>query len=190
MTKLGMVLVALAALGCGKGEKKGAAAAPTDVAGVNALVPAALKDKFVFEEATITEKRGRSKTIYKLVAPKGWKQEMESFASLKPPTDLGFMTEFKVGTNCDGTCEPKDWAAVVDKQVKQFGDAKLLKDEKGPNRRTVIAEVSSGMTLALVAWWKDGDREYMHCGGTLDKQVKDAAAAFVKACESVSVTEE
>ncbi|MDX2090476.1 MAG: hypothetical protein SFX73_21640 [Kofleriaceae bacterium] len=192
MTRVGFVVVALAAVACGKGDKQGGATAkPADVAGVNALIPAALKDKFVFEETTLVEKRGSRKTLYKVVAPKGWKQEMESLVRLKPPTDMGFMTGFNVGTNCDGTCTPKDWAAVVDKQVKRFDkESKLLKDEKGPNNRTVIAEASSGTTLVLVASWKDGDREYLHCGGTLEKEVKEAAPAFVKACESLTVTEE
>jgi hypothetical protein len=187
MSKLGLVIFSVAAIACGKG-KAGGAAKPIDVPGVNGLVPAALKDNFTFEETKLVEHGGR---VYTVAAPKGWKQEHPDFATLKPPMDLGFMTQFKVGTNCDGMCEPKDWAAVVDKQVKQFSpDRKVLKDETGPNRRAVILEASDGLTLVLVASWKDGDREYSHCGGVLDGKVKDAAAAFAKACESVTVTEE
>ena len=190
MTKLGLVIVSVAAVACGKGDKAGAAATPMDVAGVNALVPADLEDKLVFEETKIPEERGRHKTIYTVAAPKGWKQEMGGFASLKPPTDLGFMTRFEVGTNCDGTCEPKDWDKAIDHVYASYLSGKVIKNDKGPGKRTIVAEASNGDVLVLVAHWKDGDSRYAHCGGTLDAQIKGAAAAFEKACESVIVTEE
>ena len=79
----------------------------------------------------------------------------KAFGKLKPPTDLGFWTEFGAGTNCDGECTAKDWSAIVEKQGKGFGEGKILKDEKGPGKRTIINELTSGDTYVLVAWWKD-----------------------------------
>ena len=90
MMMLCLVLVAA----CGK--KDGGAASestktdgPTfttgtlDVAGANALIPAALKDKIVFEKRAIPIKRGRKATTYTVAAPVGWKQGMDSFGDLK-----------------------------------------------------------------------------------------------------------
>jgi hypothetical protein len=197
MGKLGLVMIAgLAVVGCGKQDDKGgggAAAKPVDVAAVNALVPASLKDKLVFEQQTIVEERGHSKTTYTVAAPKGWKQEMKSFAKLEAPDDLGFMTSFDVGTNCDGECQPKDWASTVDKVYSSYLKSKVIKDQKSANARTIIAS-SDTTTLVVVATWREGDKSYSHCGGTLDndkiKDVKEVALAFEKACESVSVSEE
>src|SRR5688572_31025391 len=117
MKKLSLLLVVVAA--CSKGDKASAPpAAAIDVAAVNALVPAELKDKLVFEKRDIIEERGkRSKVTYTMAAPKDWEQDMKMFASLKPKSDssLGFMTSLKVGSNCDGACEPKDWAKTSEK---------------------------------------------------------------------------
>jgi hypothetical protein len=192
MTKLGLVFVALTTVACGKGDKKasGTAAKPVDVAAVNALVPASLKDKLVFEEQKVVEDRGRRKTTYTVAAPKGWTQEQKSFATLRPPAELGRMTEFSVGTNCDGACEPKDWAATVEKAYSNQLSGKVLKDEKAPGQRTIITEMNGGAVFVVRAWWTDGDKRYSHCGGYLDEQLKDAAAAIEKACESITVTEE
>ncbi len=191
MNKLGLVLICVAAVACG-GKKKaggGGEAKPLDVAAVNALVPASLKDKVTFEKREIVEKRGRSKTTYTVAAPKGWKQEMDSFANLKPDKDMGFMTKFDVGSNCDGECVSKDWAATVEKVYASYLKGKVIKDVKGASSRTIIAE-SGDMTIVVVASWEDGAKEYSSCGATLEKEVKDLALAVEKACESVTVSED
>jgi hypothetical protein len=191
MTKLGLVLISVAALtACGGKKTGGANAKPLDVAGVNALVPAAFKDKIVFEKREIVEKRGsHSKRTYTVAAPKGWKQDMDSFASLKPDKDMGFMTSFKVGTNCDGECKPKDWAATVEHVYESYLKGKPIKDVKTATSRTIIAE-SGDLTAVVIATWEDGAKEYNDCGATLEKDVKELAPAFEKACESVSVSED
>lgn len=191
MSKVGFVVISVAALAaCGSKKKGGGDAKPIDVAAVNALVPAALKDKVVFEQRDIVEKRGKSGTKYTVAAPKGWKQNMESFASLKPDKDgMGFMTKFDVGTNCDGECTSKDWAATVEKVYGNYLKGTVTKDVKGTNSRTIVAK-SGEMTLVVRAWWADGDKEYFHCGATLEPEVAELAAAVEKACESVTVTED
>ncbi len=204
MSKVMILASALALVACGKkdggGDKGGGdkpAAANVDVAGVNALVPAALKDKLVFEKRDIPDESSKKPVTWTLAAPKGWEQKMKMFAKVRPPdgSNLGFMTEFGVSSNCDGSCEPKDWAAAADKvnfaQFKTNG-SKIEKDEKGANDRTLIASVEDDPThkkhYVVYAWWKTGDKKYYYCSATLDNEVYDAAPAFEKACKAVSVS--
>jgi hypothetical protein len=188
MKHLGFLLLAVAAVGCGK--KGGDAAKPLDVAGVNALVPASLKDKLVFEERKIEEERGKRTMVYTVAAPKGWGPGFKGFAQLKPDDKNhdSFMTKFNVGTNCDGACEPKDWSATVGKVYDSYLKGKVIKDEKGKNSRTIIAE-SGEQTIVVVATWDDGASKYKSCDATLDKAWAEAAPAFEKACQVVNISE-
>jgi hypothetical protein len=189
MTKLALLVIATSLVACGSKKKGGGDDKPIDVAAVNALVPASLKDKVVFEQRDIIEKRGKHGTKYTVAAPKGWKQDMESFANLKPDKDgMGFMTKFEVGTNCDGECTAKDWAATVEKVYASYLKG-ATKDVKGTNSRTIVG-TSGDMTLVVRAWWSEGDKEYFHCGATLEKEVAELAAAVEKACESITVSED
>ncbi|HEY5924490.1 MAG TPA: hypothetical protein VIV11_22585 [Kofleriaceae bacterium] len=189
MKKLMLLVVAAA---CSKSGSAPAPAAKLDVSGVNALVPAELKDKLAFEQRDIIEERGkRSKTTYTLAAPKGWEQDMKSFASVKPPSepDLGFMTSFKVGSNCDGVCESKDWAKVSEKaSFAQFrGEGwKIVKDESNKTSHLMVAQMDDSVYVTY-AWWADGARKYYTCSAHLEKEVAAAADAFAKACQAVTV---
>ena len=201
MTRNRLVLVLVLVLAaCGKkGDDKAggskAEAPKIDVAAVNALVPAALKDKLAFEQRTLTEEGGHHPPTYTLAAPKGWEQRMKMMATLRPPdsANLGFMTELDVSTNCDGDCVPKDWAAAADHaNFKQFASngTKIEKDEKGKSDRTLVASSADGKKYVVYAWWQDGAKNYHYCSATLDKEAADAAPAFEKACKAVGVTGE
>jgi hypothetical protein len=142
---------------CGKKKSDAAASAPSitkaDADAVNAAVPADLKAKVVFDVQTIEDKLGRHTTKYTLVAPTGWKKgfmpgELEPQKTGWPEdkdiydNQLG-RTRIEVGSNCDGACEPKDWAAVVDKvYFSQYTSGKVhgkvLKDVKGKNDRLLV----------------------------------------------------
>ena len=189
MKKLSLLLIVAAA--CGKSETKSAApaAAPIDVAGVNALVPAELKDKLVFEQRDILEERGKSTATYTMAAPKDWEQDGKMFASLKPKSDanLGFFTKVSVGSNCDGTCEPKDWAKTSEKvNFSQFRNGwTIKKDEQTKTNHLLIAEKDDRVEVSY-AWWTDGARKYFTCSASLEGEVKAAADAFAKACQAVS----
>jgi len=197
MNKLGIIVFGLGvigAIGCGKkgSEAKGTGLA-IDAAAVNSLVPAPLKDKLVFEKRDIVLKRGRSNTTYTLAAPKGWEQRMESFGSLDAPKDsgMGFFTKFSVGSNCDGQCKPKAWEEIADKvNFAPLAKGKVLKDVKGKGTRLMIAEGDGGMktTEVVFAWWTDGADSYHTCQATLDEAIKDAAPAFEKACQAITVS--
>jgi len=197
MNKLAIIALGLGmVIGCGKkggGEAKGTGIA-IDAAAVNSLVPAALKDKLVFEKRDIVLERGRSNTTYTLAAPKGWEQGMKSFGSLDAPKDsgMGFFTKFSVGSNCDGQCKPKEWEKIADKvNFEPLSKKKVLKDVKGKGNRLMVAEGDGGgmdTTEVVFAWWTDGADSYHTCQATLDKEIKDAAPAFEKACQAVTVT--
>ena len=98
-------------------------------------------------EARVRQDRHRrgarqATVTYTMAAPKGWASQMKGFASLHPADDanLGFFTELSVGSNCDGTCEPKEWGPVADKvNFKQFAADKVIKNETTPNSRLLIA---------------------------------------------------
>ena len=186
------LLLSMSLLACGKSDKaaESKAAAPAiDLAGVNALVPADLKAKLVFDKTDIVEERGRHNITYTMAAPKGWAPHMKGFASLKGGDDLGFFTSLDVGSNCDGSCEPKDWAKIADKvNFAQFDKDKVIKNEAKPGSRLLIAERDGKTTFVVYAWWTEGAKRYNTCTATLDEPVKTAGDAFAKACQSVGVS--
>ena len=197
MTRLSYLALGIALAACGKGDKDKAAggdkAAPAkdvaiDVAGVNALVPDALKPKLVFEKRSITLEQGKHSPTFTLAAPKDWNQRSKMFGALEPASG-GFGTEFKIGPNCDGACEPKDWAAIADMvHFAPRAKAKIIKEDKATKgRRTLIAEEGDA-THVIVVWWTEGASEYISCTAKLASELKDAAPAFEKACQAVGQT--
>ena len=191
--------LALLVLVAACGGSKTPPAAKIDVAGVNALVPAALQGKLVFEEKSVEEERGRnSKTVYTMAAPKTWTSDdkMTMFAKFRPPSEDGFgnFTEISLGSNCDGRCEEKDWAKVSEKvDFAQFRDKKIVKDEAGKTSHLMVVE-DGDTTRVIYAWWVDGGDHYFKCRATLSKGFGDdapdpraAAPAFEKACQAVNI---
>jgi len=194
---------------CGK---KGDSSAPAvsitqaDVDAVNALVPAELKDKVQFEVGKIVDDFGKHPKTYTLVAPKGWKKGFMP-GSLEPTSSLSD-TSIKVGDSCDGSCQPKDWAAATDKvYYKQYtsGQAtgKVLKDDKQKLGRTFVFQlepkqeqqgtttVTSGVKgiKIITTWWQEGGSRYYACDVSLGESAMGLEAAFEKACSKVSVSE-
>ncbi|MBA3464303.1 MAG: hypothetical protein H0T46_30400 [Deltaproteobacteria bacterium] len=191
-----MKVIALALLlftaGCKKdGTGEQGTGIPVDVAGVNALVPAALKDKLVFEQRELVDDFGSKTTKFTLAAPKGWKHEERAVGVQldSPGTALGFGTEMKLGKDCDGLCESKNWAEVFDKRVKGM-DGKVQKDVKGATNRLVITESLFGgstKTELVFAWWGEDQPQYWTCTVRLDDEAKAALPAFEKACQGVGL---
>jgi hypothetical protein len=188
------LLLSLSLLACGKSDKAAdskAAAPAIDVAGVNALVPADLKAKLVFDKTDLVEEHAHRNVTYTMAAPKGWASKMKGFVSLKGSDDLGFFTSLEVGSNCDGSCQPKDWAKVADKvNFAQFDKDKVIKNEVKPGSRLLIAERDGKTTFVVYAWWTEGAKQYNTCTATLDEPVKTAGDAFAKACQAVGVAGE
>jgi hypothetical protein len=209
-----LILVALVVAACGKKGGGGAdSITKADADAVNALVPADMKGKVEFEVATIEDGHGRHPTKYSVVGPKGWKKGFMP-GSLEPADSDNFGSKtlgkstFKVGSNCDGSCEKKDWAAVVDKvYYKQFTGGqvkgKVIKDDKLPTSRTLVFQTepeshdqgngvvaTSGIKQIQIirTWWTDGASKHYVCEAELGELSFGLAAAFEKACSKVSVS--
>jgi len=142
-TKL-LLLVMMAACGKKGADKAAASVTKADADAANAAVPAELKSKIEFEVRTLDDGMKHHPTKYTYVAPKQWKKGFMP-GSFEPNDgdNMGFGTSVDVGTNCDGSCEPKDWAKVADKvNFSQYtsGQAtgKIVKDEKGKNDRLMV----------------------------------------------------
>lgn len=186
---VGVALVAaLAALGCDK-KKDGAAGPDPDAelksveakaAELQAKVPAELRSKLELKASFMERKKGI------MVAPSGWSESKVIPGMFEGPDGLGTGTRYSVGTNCDGMCEPKDWAAVVEKvdfgQFKRDG-FKVLRDEKGDGVRLMVVEHDGGIEVRW-ATWKEGARVYFHCSATLKDEAKKAVDAIAGACQA------
>jgi hypothetical protein len=175
--------------GSGGGTSSAAALPPNAVADANAKVPAELKDKLTFAEGVESD---RSHKLL-VVRPVGWEASKVIPGSYKPTdaSGLGFMTSFSIGTNCDGTCEPKDWAATADKvEFKQLTSGerfKVEKDEKSPTSRLVVAAHADGSKVVTMAVWINGSIAYAYCRAQLEKAAAPAAAAFEQACRALTI---
>lgn len=157
----------------------------TAVADANAAIPDALKTKLKFVEGAHEDRKLKAPAVL----PEGWKTGGVIPGSYKPDdnADLGFMTKYELGTNCDGACEAKDWAAVSENvEFAQFKGAQftVTKDEKTPGFRILIATTKDGTAYIRSAFWKAGANRYFTCGATLDPKIAAAAPAFEKACRA------
>jgi hypothetical protein len=142
-----------------------------------------------------------------MVVPKGWKKGFMP-GELEPADADNFgsktfgKTTLRIGTNCDGTCEKKDWAATADKAT--FGPiltgmkGKAVKDEKAGdgNGRLVVFETERDpnspfgdkdvAVYVVRAWWTKDSTKYWTCHAELGVPAKGLAAAFEKVCAKVS----
>lgn len=186
-TILSLSVLLLAASACGKksdggggGGERGGGGGAADPTAANATVPADLKGKLEFVPAR-DERHGVA-----YVTPKGWTEGVIP-GTVKPPDDanLGFMTRYAVGTNCDGMCEPKDWVTVVDKVefAQLAGAGKVVSDDKADGHRMMIVDLGDRKEVVM-AWWKQGARHYVSCRASLDKEAVSALAAFGAACHA------
>jgi hypothetical protein len=189
MITIAMLYACLGACGKDGGNAADGEATPPDpgahaaeVQAVQAKVPDGMAVTF---EAVIGEK-----DRHLAIQPKGWETGVIP-GRVKPPagSDLGFMTAFSTGSNCDGECTAKDWASVADSvEFAQFtkGGATLDKDEKLPDGRLVVVSGDARVDIVL-ARWKEGASRYYVCRATLDRELISAAPAFEEACRRMKV---
>jgi len=192
-----VVALGLATAGCGKGEAptSGGAADPSGAAGsadpkAHEAAIKAVQDKVPAGLDLVFEAVVGDKDRHVAVQPKGWETGVIP-GRVKPPagSPLGFLTAFSTGSNCDGSCEPKDWAKVADGvEFAQFkgGGWTIDKDEALPDGRLLVARQEGRVDIALARWKADASR-YFVCRATLDKEVIGAAAAFEEACRQMVV---
>jgi hypothetical protein len=190
------LLAPLGATGCDKKEDSEPAKAtkvrankpaPVDVSAIRSAVPKALAGRLDFEPAELPEENVSA------IVPKGWTPSRVIPGRYRPTKDanLGFMTSYKVGSNCDGACEPKEWKSIANKvefdRLLSKGGFKAVKDEALTNGRLVVARGSS-TTVVAAAWWKKGANRYYFCRASLDKPADTAVAAFEQACRNTKIT--
>lgn len=194
ITTFTLALSLTAAIGCSKDDETpgGASAAKpaenqparVDLAAINAAAPKELD--LTFESRSIEDE-------LTAIVPVGWEAGRVFPGNLTPPSGskLGFFTRFKVGSNCDGACEPKEWAPIVDKvEFERFSadGAEVLTDEKADGHRLVIGKADDRLMI-VAAWWKQDASRYFYCRAELDDEALPAKAAFEQACRGMRVTQ-
>jgi hypothetical protein len=155
---------------------------------VNKLVPPELRDRLKF-----VAKSGKGDHTVSLV-PEGWGAGVIPGSFEPSDKEVGSTSSFRVGSNCDGMCKPKDWASIVEKVeyegVKSGGIVK--KDEKKPDSRTIVVEGEWGgkrRVLVVVARWNEKASRYFACRVDVDGAYADAADAFEEACRGFVVVD-
>ena len=192
-----LVFVMIVAAACGKkdgdkgggGDKK-SGGGTVDPGPANAAIPAAWKGKIEFEAATIADDFDKDGGV-KAVVPKGWAGGKGIKAMREPPQGggFGFMTHIWAGSGCGGECKERPAAELEKEANKSFFDTllahtpppKVIKDEKTPGHRLLVAEEDSKITISS-AWWTDGGKRFQFCTVDLDKEAKDLEPAFEAAC--------
>lgn len=187
----------LALMACGKGEAPtsptaDAAAGPAGAVDPKAQEAAvkAVQDKVPAGVDLVFEAVVGEKERHVAVQPRGWEPGVIP-GRVKPPagSPLGFLTAFSTGSNCDGSCESKDWAKVAESvEFAQFkgGGWTIDRDEALPDGRLLVARQEGRVDIALARWKPDASR-YFVCRTTLDKELVGAAAAFEEACRQMVV---
>ncbi len=207
-----LVIASLAALGCNafrdasenSNSAAGSASAVTSAATVpvldsaaaaNAKLPKALQGKLRFELKKV-QSRNKEVTSYGAV-PSGWPSKKDKgfpnwFEPPKEP-DLGFVTNFQVGYNCDGLCVEKDWPALITERFNALSKDKqyeVVVDKKLPeNGRLMTLRGKDGKRARVeAAWHRTGASRYLTCSAFLDHEsLVPALEAFAIACETTSI---
>jgi hypothetical protein len=184
LTLLALLAVVACKESSSEPRKQVEAAKPTDTATVAALVPPALATKLKFERR---EMRDQFDDTFSVLAPADWKQE-EGFATLKPPGEDAWGSSMRISSDCAGSCVEKDWAAVTDKEeFARMREGEVVADTKTPTSRLMIAKTDK-VTAVKYAWWEISATRYAVCSASLKEPYRDAAPAFLKACQSAKVT--
>jgi hypothetical protein len=95
--------------------------------------------------------------------------------------------EFQIGVNCDGSCEPKNWPAIIDEFMRgRIPAGEGVHDEILPERGRIRWGMNDGVALVFAAWYDPGGNHYRYCEVTLvNEKLFAALDAFVQACKTV-----
>lgn len=108
-------------------------------------------------------------------------------------SNSAFASQFSVGTDCDGSCVPKDWNAVIDalmtgtRAKSAFAAPKehLIKDEPLPNQGRIRWGKDGHNAWVYAAWYRTGANYFHYCAAKLEAAEHVAALdAFVEACKT------
>jgi len=163
-----------------------------ELAKVNEAVPEPMREKLTFV-AAIGEK---GRTV--MVQPKDWERDV--LGGVRPKdASPGDLTSFSVGSNCDGMCEPKAWASIVEKV--DFGPYRsaqsgytIEREETVPfedgNAKLLLATgtwANEPSKILVVSIWNDKEPRYFTCRVKLQGEWIKALPAFEKACRATKV---
>ncbi len=123
------------------------------------------------------------------VVPADWKRGVLN--DWNPPGG-DFGNKVWISTNCDGMCQKKDWAKVVEKvdlAPLRTADFTVVKEEKLDDGKLLVAKKKDDEkdVRAVVVRWKDDARQYYACRVDLNGDYAAAIDAFVMACRGFEI---
>ena len=167
------------------------AMASAPVATANAAVPASHQSILKFELKAHSRQYGS----FDAVVPTGWRYDPETQTYSPPVTQLppkgkliGF-SSIEVWTSCAGTCQSKDWAAVIEGKASQYKDKgyTIERDETpAPGVRLVVSKHADKRIFSRF-FSKSGAKRYFMCEAQVDRFAEAAEAAFEAACASLVI---
>ena len=186
-----LAVVLFACSSKGPPETRGVDVTTIKADAVNALVPEPLRAKLVFAPAGIDETAMGKTRTFTMASPRGW----------YPKANIAWLDSPPVTDGPDAAGPPssvsmivrqienENWAGAA--ELREFlplqGNAKIVKDDITPNRRTRIVDEGRLIEI-LTVWTEPGAVDYAICDVTLFGDYRTAAAAFEKACEAVNVS--
>jgi len=179
---LGLSLCLL--VGCG-GKKPGGGDfkdVEAKVAEVNAKVPDAHKADVKFKAVKLDAGRLGG------LIPESW-VESPNLAGFYQPAGKsvrdGDLTRYRLGSNCEGTCQDKDWASVVKNNEFDLRGTVVKDEALGDDGRLLMTENEGSVHLRLARWKKGGSR-YFYCKVSLEPDARALADAFAAACRAMT----
>lgn len=128
------------------------------------------------------------------VRPVGWKASQEWHPEkVKPPGkkigETGWLTHLEVGTDCAGTCAPKDWAPIIAEKSKlAVPDGPAIHEVRTADGRFVRWNIKGDSAYVYAAWFLPGEGRMYTCTAWLDeKALVPWLDAFVEICKTAKV---
>ncbi len=163
---------------------------PADATPANAAGAGGTNLTFTVQEVALTDEPDTY--LASIVAPEGWKDDPDGSGGFTtsgsdgPSGQFGLFDEMAFRAGCDGTCEPKDWAAELGPITERFQGFTVTEERsvEGSDGRVLTLQDSSGGVTGLVQRWDDDVARYFECQVDLDEQNAAALPAFLAACEA------
>lgn len=160
-----------------------------DAGPANAALPEGADLSFKSGEFKLDEDDGA--LTAQIVAPVGWKQSVFLGITFEAPedSDIGFFTDMRVDTGCDGLCAPTDWEARLngpDGYLTQLRSNGTVVDEGTPtgSEGAIVVATDDFGTEVTVLRWDDSATHYFKCEAQLDEDDDVLVDAFRVACEA------
>lgn len=124
--------------------------------------------------------------------PVGWTLS-EPFlgVDLSPPDTYAFFTGGEIDSGCQGSCEPKDWRALMDdvglSPFARYEEVELLvrqelQDGTGRLEVVMINDSAFGVVEVTLTRWNNDASEFFECSMNLDEGDDSLWPAFADMC--------